>query len=137
MSGSEESPPDESWPPPPLPPMAAPLAAGGQRPESGYRATTVVAFTLVTAIVLFPVGIFLSLATLALTSALAPVVNDTSGYGALGALLTVLLVPVAIIGIRRSGTANARSIWMGVLIGTAVYLIVGGGLCVSLVTGLS
>jgi len=56
-------------------------------------------------------------------------------------VLIILAVPVMIIvsaiATHRSTSPRSRSVWMGVLIGCGLALIVGAGVCVAAINGLS
>ena len=56
------------------------------------------------------------------------------GLGLAALVVLPLVLILAIVSHQRSNTIARRSLWMGVIIGTASWLIVGGGLCIPILS---
>lgn len=126
-------------PPPQQPPGIPPP---GPAPEDSYGAGNVALWAMVTVVALVPIMVVAQLVVVGITGWLfSTVFPDAPGPAsgiALAASLLVAIAPIVLAAfmIRRAPSKHRAAPWLGVLIGSALFLIVFGGTCVGLIASM-
>lgn len=98
-------------------------------------------WALLTMVVLVPIMIVAQLVVIGVTgwllSSVLPNSGPTSGIALAGSLLVAIApIVLGVVMLRRAPTKHQGAPWLGVVIGSAVFLIVFGGTCVGLITSM-
>jgi hypothetical protein len=110
-------------------PQEGPPAAA--QPEPRYQVGGVIAWSCLSAVLLIPIGFLLFIATVLLVSNVFDNLNQPPDIVSLAVpgLIVGALIPFSLWRMTKATTATSRSLWVGISIGAALFLVVFAGMC--------